>query len=135
MKVTCAVCEKPFDAQRSTAKYCSPRCRQRNRRTSSPTGEEVAHSSELVAAIRTELVKLKKLDSVDGQLALELAIKITTPGMTGVAGLSKELRSVRQTIRMSAAPTKPSGPAPKDMVAEARKKREQKARQARTRRA
>jgi hypothetical protein len=92
-------------------------------------------SSELVEAIRKELGKLKQLDTVEGQLAIELAIKITTPGMTGVAGLSKELRSVRSQIRQSAAPPAPAGPGPKDMVAQARERREQKARQARTRRA
>ena len=134
MKVECAICERPFEAKRSTAKYCGDRCRQlaaRRRAGESDTAE----SSELVAAIRKELKKLKALDTVEGQLAIELAIKITTPGMTGVAGLSKELRSLRSQIRSSAAPPAPSGPAPKDMVAEARKKREQKTRQARTRRA
>jgi hypothetical protein len=133
--VECAICSKGFEASRSTAKYCSPRCRQVARRGRVATDDSSQHQSELVATIRNELERLKAIDTVDGQLAIELAIKITTPGMTGVAGLSKELRSVRSQIRAAAAPPAPSGPKPKDMVAEARKKREQKTRQAQTRRA
>lgn len=134
MVVACAVCGGEFEASRSTAKYCSARCRQRNRRTAGGATEQPI-VSELVTVIRKELGRWKKLDTVEGQLAIELAVKISTPGMTGVAGLSKELRSVRSQIRAAASPPAPSGPAPKDMVAEARKKREQKTRQARTRRA
>jgi hypothetical protein len=134
--VECAVCEKEFEAKRSTAKYCGDRCRQlAKRRRAGDEPEAPAHSSELVKEIRKELTRLRQLHSVDGQLALELSIKITTPGMTGVASLSRELRSLRSQIRMNAAPPKPSGPEPKDMVAEARKRREAIARQARTRRA
>ena len=133
MDVECAICGKEFEAKRSTAKYCSDRCRQlaKRRRTDEPA--EVAHSSKLVGEITKELKKLRRLDSVDGQLALELAIKITTPGMTGVATLSRELRSLRREIRMTVAPPKPTGPKPVDMVAEARKRRDKIARQAQAR--
>lgn len=134
MDVTCAVCSTEFEAKRSTAKYCSARCRQlaKRRRVDEPS-PDAEHSSELVKEIRKELTRMNQLHTVDGQLALELAIKITTPGMTGVASLSRELRSLRGQIRMSAAPPKPSGPTPKDQVAAARERREQKARQAQAR--
>ena len=138
MVVVCAMCSSEFEAQRSTAKYCGDRCRQlAKRRRTDDADASPAHSSELVKEIRKELTRLRQLNSVDGQLALELAIKITTPGMTGVASLSRELRNVRSHIRMNAAPPKPTGPKPVDMVAEARKRRESVARQrqARTRRA
>lgn len=135
MVITCAICESRFEAKRSTAKYCSDRCRQRSKRrtdASPPDDDGADRRSELLAQVRKELGDLNKLDTVDGQLAVELAIQITTPGMTGVAGLSKELRSVRAQIRMTAPQPGPT-PSPKDMIALAREKREQKARQAKAR--
>lgn len=102
MQRNCAVCQAPFEAQRSQAKYCGDTCRKRAQRggiagkTESgavPPGRPV---SGLVDAVTAELEAAGKVNSVAGQHALELANRIVSaPGMnTGVAALSKQLQAV-----------------------------------------
>lgn len=142
MVVVCGVCETEFEAKRASAKYCGDRCRQlAKRKRDAASADEVEQAdastkgtdgsgrkSDLAAAVRKQLVDAERLDTVAGQLALELAAQVTAAGATGIAGLSKELRTVMDEALAGA---KPKGPVIKDQVAEARKKRDaKKARQA-----
>ncbi len=101
--LVCVVCGRPFQALRSTARYCDATCRQRAKRAGGvspvaalpepPTDAE----PDLVAATRRELVRAKREDSVLGQQALALALRLSTGAAdtgSAVASLSKELRAV-----------------------------------------
>jgi hypothetical protein len=105
MRVRCSVCSKPFDAQRSSAKFCGGTCRQRAARGSPVpkiVPEETAENREkpvihpLIAATRRELEDAGKIDTVIGQQALRLAEKLTSPFDSGsaAAAVSKELGRV-----------------------------------------
>ena len=50
----------------------------------------------LVAAVTRDLEKAEQLDTFDGQLALQLARKMADHDATGIASLSKELRTAMQ---------------------------------------
>lgn len=99
---SCAGCGDSFEAKRSTARWCSDRCRKRQRRKTSgeesgtprrPSPDEPADSG-LVDSVLRELEEADVAGSFAGQLALQLARKMTAVDATGVAGLSKELRQV-----------------------------------------
>jgi hypothetical protein len=104
----CEQCQKSFEAKSRTAVYCGVSCRVRAhqaRKNAGVTAEkpELApvaalpvKESALVAATRRELEEAGKIDSVAGQLALELAAKACSPADTGSAkaAVSKELRAV-----------------------------------------
>lgn len=140
--VTCAApdCSNEFAPQRSTARYCSATCRQRAGRarkaaasekvtTTDPDTGEAEHG--LVRAVRQELERAKSLDTVAGQLALQLARRIAMPEEAGLSALSKELRSLLEEAKAGQQPN-PADPAPtpepeNDEVAKARKAKEAKA--------
>lgn len=97
MTRTCSSCGRPFEAERSTAKYCGPTCRKRaSRRPSEPSGPVAALPIGLVEATRTELAAAGQESSALGQAALRLAERMCGEFDTGsaVAALSKELRAV-----------------------------------------
>ncbi|MGH8523424.1 MAG: hypothetical protein ACREXY_04190, partial [Gammaproteobacteria bacterium] len=83
----------------------------------------------LVDAVLRDLERADRLDSFAGQLALQLARKMADHEATGVASLSKELRTV-----LAAAVAKDDGPDPSspaadsgvDAVDEAGRKRDEK---------
>lgn len=157
MKVRCASCRKSFEASRSTAKFCSPTCRQRARRgtaarTSKASAKKAATKraaadtteadsaaatggAGLVAAVKDELERLDKLDTFDGQLALQLATRVADPEASSVAATVRVLREAMNVIRGSTgvqaggggAPAEPTEP--DDEVTRARRAREE-ARQA-----
>lgn len=104
LDLVCVVCTRPFQALRSSAKYCDATCRQRAKRAGGvasvaalperPPGDA---EPDLVAATRRELVRAKREDSVLGQQALALALRLSTGAAdtgSAVASLSKELRAV-----------------------------------------
>lgn len=124
MEVLCAVCRKPFDAKRSTAKCCGPVCRQRKKR-----GAKAPSRGGLVASVEDELVSAGVLDTYPGQLAVELAKQMTASGVTGIASLSKELRTVMAAALAGVTPAAAESD-DVDEVAKARKARESKARAA-----
>lgn len=128
MQKPCAVCGKPFEAQRPQAMYCGETCKKRAQRagtaasrnrkkprpapaaappppdTSSdesstpPSSETLAYAPVgVVAATVKELADADRLDTVLGQLALKLAVRLEGSVFdTGSAftALSKELRTV-----------------------------------------
>lgn len=120
MTVTCGACGQPFEAKRSTAKYCDATCRQRARRM--PESAKVkAPQSSLGAVTERELTKVGKLDTVAGQQAMALARRLANPaGETGsaVAALSRELSRLLASMQ--------TGKESVDEVEEARRKRDEK---------
>lgn len=125
MVLQCVACERDFEAQRSTAKYCGPTCRQRAKR--SPTGK---HGKGLVASVRRDLEAAGVVDKYHGQLAIELARQMTAAGATGISSLSKELRVVMDVALAGVAPKSGEGAVEEDEVAKARQARERKTRNA-----
>lgn len=105
MKKNCATCGKAFEARRSTAKYCSGKCRVQAQRAS---GDAVAPVTALPdpdergpgvleAAAAAELAGAGLLDSVEGAVVLTLARRIDTSGPletgSAFAALTKEFRA------------------------------------------
>ena len=98
MLKACLSCGRPFEAQRSAAKFCGDTCRQRAKRaggltvapTATPTG------SPLVEVTRTTLSDAGVLDTVSGQSALLLAERLGGGTETGaaMAALSKQLEAL-----------------------------------------
>ena len=102
----CLRCGDPYQASRTTAKYCSPSCRsyasQERRGLVVNSSEkpktvevEVDQSSGLVAATQETLELAGRLDTVAGQQALRIAEAMTGRETgAGLAALSKALSSV-----------------------------------------
>jgi predicted nucleic acid-binding Zn ribbon protein len=126
MHVKCGVCGKDFEARRSTAKYCSARCRQRQRQRQR---RSAVAPRGLIKTVTAELKAAGKLDSFDGQLAVELARQLTQ-GASGIPSLSKELRAVMASALGDVSPAQQSVVEDDDEVAKARSARERKAREA-----
>lgn len=125
--VTCAQCGEEFEAKRSTAKFCGARCRQQSRRAMpavelEPTDEGLPR---ILVVTRTEVERLKKVDTVLGQQALELAARLASPKDTGsaIAAVSRELDRVMLRLASGAAPAE-------DQLASARRRRDEKRRAA-----
>lgn len=143
-------CGVEFEVRRSTARYCSDRCRKRASRLrkvpAAPQVEPVVPAAEppagdgehaLVASVRAELEQAARLDGWTGQLALRLACRLAAEE-SGVTALSRELRTVMAAALEGVAPAPSEGPdetedqtedQADDEVARARRQREQ-ARQA-----
>lgn len=138
MLVACAVCTAEFEARRSTARYCGDRCRQlakrkRDQAVDSSSADQADHDASkptvpanpgLIAAVRKKLEAAKRLDTVEGQMALVLAGQAAAHGATGVPGLIKELRTAMNEALAGTAPTEP---VVEDQLAKARKARDRKA--------
>ena len=96
MMRTCGGCGIDFQAERSTAKYCSTTCRSRGNRRGDASSLPPVEPTTLRQALVRQLTEAGRLDTVLGQQALELAEAISSPLSTGAAkaSLSKELRAV-----------------------------------------
>lgn len=135
-------CAVEFEPQRSTAKFCSVTCRSRAARARKAAADEavVAPDPEtgdaehgLVRAVRKELEAAEAIDTVAGQLALQIARRIADPEGAGVSTLSKELRSLLAEAKGDAGPEPTDdgeAETEDDEVSAARKRREDKARAA-----
>jgi hypothetical protein len=96
----CNACGLTYEAHTAASKYCSPRCRLRAHRSpakavDAPTAPpRDLSASGLVIATTTALESAHVLDSVLGQVAVEIAGRIVNPAETGaaVAALAKQLR-------------------------------------------
>lgn len=112
MQATCSECGTRFQAQRRTAKYCTPACSQRAVRrraitreaegrpdVTTPPGSESPASAHdatlLVAATIDELAKAGRLGTALGQAALVLADKAGRTSDTGsaTAAVVKQLQA------------------------------------------
>jgi hypothetical protein len=129
-------CDERFVPRRSTAKYHSATCQRRASRQRKAVEHQVAEEAKtgtkdehgLVKAVRIELEREGKVDTVDGQLALQLARRAADPTEPSLMSLSKEIRAV-----MAAAIGKPSAGADEAPAAEAEDDDVSKARKARDR--
>ncbi|HEY1178597.1 MAG TPA: hypothetical protein VGF17_20780, partial [Phytomonospora sp.] len=104
VQATCEGCGEPFEAVRSSAKWCSDRCRKAAARaadsqadSASPEPDDYPSAAGLVASVREELEAAGRLRTFHGQLALQLACKLASPDESGISSLSKELRTVMAT--------------------------------------
>lgn len=112
MQRSCASCGVQYEARRPSSLYCSGRCRQRAQRAKNagrPIGAASASKptkvakaipirqsggGELEQAIHRELERADRLETMLGQIALELSRRIGSSFETGsaVAALTKQLR-------------------------------------------
>lgn len=141
-------CSVRFTPKRDDARFHSATCRQRAGRARKaaeaaaapgpvdPDSGNAEHG--LVRAVRKELTEADALETVDGQIALQLARRLADPDQVS-SGLAKELRATIAAAKGSEVPVPTGEPAPAaaedDEVRRAREAREQKARQAAARRA
>lgn len=138
----CAHCGEPFVGQRTTAKYCSKRCRvgasRARKRSDNPDlapitplpmpvtpSAEPAEPHPLVAATERTLREAGVLDTVDGQRAMLLAERMANPREAGtaVATLSTRLHEAVEAALSSVTRV--------DRMDEVTKRRDEKLRQAR----
>ncbi|WP_134740007.1 hypothetical protein [Nocardioides sp. 503] len=139
MDVKCGGCDQTFEAKTSRAQYCSTTCRSRAARQRKAAAESVEADAEkglaehqLVRATRLELEKAGVVDTVEGQLTLQLARKLANPDESGISTLSKEFRAVRAEALEGSPEPAPTGDTPPavdredDEVTRARRAREQK---------
>jgi hypothetical protein len=109
VKVSCRECGKLFDAQTRARVFCGTACRKRSSdrdiaarkeaelASISPisTPETAVDPAEtpLIATTRRELEEAGVADTVNGQIALRLAEKLSQPGDTGsaMASLARQL--------------------------------------------
>ena len=153
-QVTCAGCGVKFKAKSPRAKWHNAACRKRAqraatkatksapakkavakrpaRRDSGSTSASVLDRHDLVVSVRRDLETAGKLETFQGQLAVQLARRIADPNETGASPLSKELRAVMAvalTVVAPAADESAEAAEHEDEVTRARKAREE-ARQA-----
>lgn len=127
MQLTCAVCGNPFESKRAHAKYCSSTCRsRRSRRGGAATDTTTVQPLSMVEVTQAELIRLARLDTVEGQLAMTLAFRLASAAETGsaIATLSKDLSRVMGLLRAGAVTTL-------DEVEAARQRRDEKLARAR----
>lgn len=129
-------CTVEFEPARSTARYHSATCRQRAARARKAAEESVEADQErgeedhpLVKAVREELAGAGRENTFNGQLALQLARKLTNPEEKAATALSKELRTV-MAAALEGRPPEPAEaegeePDPEDEVTKARRARDE----------
>lgn len=98
-RVTCVGCSKKFTAKSPRAKWCSPTCRKRRDRATAADRAEAKRKAEtpeheLVLAVRAELKKARKSKTVDGLLAVHLALACASAESAGKVGPVDRLRAV-----------------------------------------
>lgn len=120
MELKCAQCGRPFVGKRSTAKYCSTRCRTaatRARQTGSAVvpvslvtppeppadDDDPPAESGIVKAAREELDAAGVLNTPLGQAAMLLAARLTNPFETGsaIASLAKQWQAQHEAALSS----------------------------------
>jgi hypothetical protein len=109
-------CEVVFEPKRPAGKYHSATCRQRAARARKAAESNVKDEAKtdtpaehgLVRAVRTELETADRLNTVAGQLALQLARRAANPDESSLMALSKEIRAVMADA-LAGAPPKPGG--------------------------
>ncbi len=102
MQRECDECGLAYDARRATSRFCSDTCGKRAQRAraagipprAASLDDHEAPPSELERAVTRELEAVGRLQSVAGQVALELAYRVASPYESGaaVASLAKQFR-------------------------------------------
>jgi len=102
MQRECESCGRSYTARRASSRFCGDTCGKRSQRAraagiplrATTTGDHPAPPSELERATVAELDAVGRLESVAGQIALELAYRVASGYESGaaVAALVKELR-------------------------------------------
>jgi len=138
VKVSCRECGTLFEAKRRGALFCGTACRKRSSvrdiearkegqiapisAISPPQAANWAPESALVATTRRELDEAGVVDTVQGQVALRLAEKLSQPGDTGSA-----MASLARQLSASMAEALASGAKKSDALDELAAWRERKA--------
>jgi len=95
---SCEQCGAPFEARRSTARFCSPACQKRAKRAEVKEPAPVARveAGSIADAVRADLGEL--VNSTSGQTALMLAQRLdrSSPIDTGsaIASMAKALDAI-----------------------------------------
>ena len=116
--LTCAECGESFESSASHAKFCGAACRKAaNRRPTRKGKQELGESVPVIAAkleadarrgvvagVRAELTELGMLDTVEGDIALELGRGIDSllDGVSAKATAAKQLRDIMAELRRRA---------------------------------
>lgn len=127
MRLSCVQCGEPFEALRSTAKYCGERCKKQfQRRRAEGANASTAAVSVVLEATERELRRLGKFDTVLGQSAIVMAGRLASSKDTGssTAAVSRELDRLMSRVAAGEA-------AGEDQVSAARRRRDAKRAQAR----
>lgn len=134
MQVICGACSEPFEAKRSSAKWCGETCRKRGARAPAVVEPAVpadknreavrAAGKSFEAATLAELESLNSVDTLEGRQLLYLASRMSNPAETGAAAaaLSREFSRLMDELRAR----RPKA----DAVDEVRAKRDRIAREA-----
>lgn len=97
--VTCRGCRRKFTAGSPNAVWCSKTCRNRVARATAAEEAEAKRKAEvpehdLVVAVRAELKRARKASTVDGLLAVHLALAVASAESAGKVGPVDRLRVV-----------------------------------------
>lgn len=144
----CQGCGATFSARSPRAKWHSPGCKKAAQRKAAgsvvdaagdgaeqkPSAESV-YGRDVLDAVRRDLIKADRLETVDGRVALYLARKSIDPDAKNPAALFTQMRQALATALAGTESAKPAAPSaePENEVEKARHKRERKARQAQSR--
>ena len=113
MTRNCEACGSSFDAKRKAARFCSDACRKRVARgqvIAMPAKTNDPADCRVHAATLAELVECEQSESMLGQTALALAMRIDVGNETGAAtaALARELRTTMEEAK--AAGRRPASP-------------------------
>jgi hypothetical protein len=141
-EVECAGCGVSFTAKSPRAKWHDPACKKRAQRKPESVVDEAGDGGEqeptanstygrdVLDAVRRDLDKAGRLDTVDGRVAMYLARQSINPDCKNPAAMFKQMREALATALEGSEPAAPAVPVPEDEVEKARKAREQKASEA-----
>ena len=123
MSGACLGCGAPLAARRSSARWCSERCRSRARRRPPPPSAP-QRCGEVAAAVEAELVAAGQRHSVAGECAVSIARRLDhcTEGGSVVAALSRELRACLDAALAGGS----RGADPLDEIKKARERRQRR---------
>jgi hypothetical protein len=137
---SCESCGKKFQAKRPTARFCTPACQKREKRAETARGGRSARTSgttvrglpapvpgELVKYVEKQLTEAARLDSWQGQAAMDLASRIeANPGapLSQSAAAHRELRAALAEAVKGAKVAKSAVEKHRDELAERRRSRQ-----------
>lgn len=128
----CDVCGAPYEAKRSTSRFCSPTCRVRNHQAGGsvppvaavpPPKADSDVLPPLVVAVVDELDKAGRLASAKGQLTLQLAVDLAGAGsFDNLSQRAAAVREIRASLDAALAGAKPPASALDDLERRRREK-------------